>query len=266
MSKRRWAICVLLATVLANTGCVACCHKTHQKAWENGADCDIPTPCRGQVHVFMMHGLTPSTDCGLNALRMKLGESGFAKIGTGELCHAGWVKSEIDCIRLNDPDARFVLLGYDYGGATAVSLARDLTAKGVPVEAVVLLDPIGCGDVPSGVRTLLVTSGKVTSRVPHSERICVPDASHFGLPTHPVTVATITALLTNIAVQYCQPPVEEVPEWSYPHAPEVRPVVKAQPAGEWGFLADRPGAARAIGTQVVTKPATPPTTPVAAKR
>lgn len=263
MSKRGWAACVLLATVFADTGCVSCGHKCAQKAWQNGAECDIPTPCRARVHVFMMHGLTPSTDGGLNALRLKLAESGFAKVGLGEMYGAAWVKSEIECIRFNDPDARFVLLGYDCGAVTATSLARDLSATGVPVDAVVLLDPVGGRAEPCGARTLVITSARAVVSSPDSERLIVPDASHFGLPAHPVTVSTVTALLKEIAWQNCTPPVELEPEWTYPHAPEHQPAVRRPLPAEWNFLADHPGPTLPIGAQTVAKPA--PAT-VAAKR
>ena len=267
MSTRRWMICAILVTVLANAGCVTCCHKGYQRSLENGAEYEVPTPCRGQVHVIMMHGLTPSTASGLNTLRLKLGENGFAKIGMAELYSALWVKSEIECIRRHNPDARFVLVGYDFGGAAAISLARDLTATGVPVDALVLIDPMGCAADPCGVPTLLVMSARATTSVPHSETIVVPDASHFGLPAHPTTVAAITELLKDIAVQNCQPSVEAVPVWNYQHAPEARQTPTRKP-GDWDFLADKPGPTRAIGTQVVAQPTAPTTSaaPVVLKR
>ncbi|WP_157506535.1 thioesterase domain-containing protein [Gemmata obscuriglobus] len=254
-----WFSCGLLATALALAGCTLPCHKGYEKALENGVQCELPTPCRNRVHLFMVHGLTPSTHTGLNALRLQLGENGFAKVGIGEFYHAWWVKSEIECIRKNDPDARFVLLGYDYGAGVALSLARDLTAKGAAVDAVVLLDPKGCAPEPCGVHTLLITNGMCTERVPHSARVMVPDATHFTLPAHPTTVAAVADLLRNIAERHCEPEIEEVPVWSYPNAPEphsVAPVRGTPP--EWNFLADRAGPTRAIGTQTATRPVAKP--------
>src|SRR4051812_30155073 len=112
MIGQRWVIGAVLATALANTGCVTCCHKSYAAALKCGPDCELPTPCRGQVYVFMIHGLTPTKDCGLETLRAKLGECGFAKIGVGELCSWLCIEQEIKEIRCDDPDARFVLLGY----------------------------------------------------------------------------------------------------------------------------------------------------------
>lgn len=274
MKGRFWLAGGLLALLFSAAGCAVPCAKGYKCSLEHGPECDLPTPCRNRVHAFMVHGLTPSTDCGLNALRMKLGENGFPMVGIGELCHFWWVKDEIECIRHNDPDARFVLLGYDYGAPVAVALARGLKEKNVPVDAVVLLDPKGCGPDPSGVYTLLIANGGSTACAPHSARVVVPGATHFGLPAHSTTVAVITDLLRNIASQHYEPEVEEVPVWSYPHAPEARRVSPAKPLGaDWDFLADRPGPTRAIGTQVVTQPvakpptvATVPAGPLAAKR
>lgn len=274
MKRRFWCAGGVLALLLSAAGCAVPCAKGYKCSLEHGPEFDLPTPCRNRVHVFMVHGLTPSTDCGLNALRIKLGENGFPMVGIGELCHYWWVKDEIECIRHNDPDARLVLLGYDYGAPVAVSLARSLKEKNVPVDAVVLLDPKGCGPDPSGVYTLLIANGGSTACAPHSARVVVPGATHFGLPAHATTVAVITDLLNNIAARNCEPELEEVPVWSYPHAPEARRLSPGKPlSADWDFLADRPGPTRAIGTQMATQPtskpptvATVPAGPVASKR
>lgn len=266
MNARHWAICTILATVLANTGCITPCHKGYEQALKHGAECDLPVACRGQVYVFMMHGLTPTTHCGLNSLRLKLAENGFAKIGMGELCHANWVKTEIDTIRACEPEARFVLVGYDLGGGAAVSVARELQAKGIAVEAVVLLDPLGCPKETCGVPTLLITSGKTSVRTPHSSRIVVPDSTHFSLPAHATTVAAITDLLREIAAHNCAPETETITEWSYPHAPEMRATPSAtntKNASQWNFLADRPNTTRPIQTHLGTHTAASSAQPAA---
>jgi len=259
MNGQRWVIAAVLATVLANTGCVSCCHKNYQQALTHGAECDLPTPCRNQVYVFMVHGLTPSTDCGLETLRTKLAENGFAKVGIGETVSGLTIECEIKHIRKCDPEAKFVLIGYDVGGGAAVCIARDLTAKDLPVEAVVLLDPLACGEA-CGVRTLLVTSGKTNSTAPHTERVAVPDASHFGLPAHPTTVTVITELLKDVASAGYQAPGDPVPAWSYKHAPEMHRSVTGRWSEEWDFLSDRPGNAQAINTRITSQPA--PSAPV----
>ena len=257
MTAKSWGLAAVLAIVFANTGCVACCSKSYKQALIHGPECDLPAPCRNQVYVFLIHGVTPSSDCGLNSLRVKLAESGFAKVGVGELASALEIACEVKQIRACEPEARFVFVGYDVGGAAAVCLARDLSGKGVPVEAVVLLDPLACREA-AGVPTLLITSGNTTSSAQHSARLTVPDVSHFRLSAHPTTVTAITDMLKEIAVHYWQPGGDPVPEWTYPHAPEMHPETAGRVSEEWDFLSDRPGTAPSIGTRTVTRPLTAP--------
>jgi hypothetical protein len=129
MRGKRWVVVAILAIASANTGCVTCCHKGYEKTLEHGPECELPGPCRNQVYVFLINGLTPPTHNGLNALRMKLSENGFAKVGIADLAGGLCVEHEIKKIRACEPDAKFVLVGYDVGASVAVCIARDLTSK-----------------------------------------------------------------------------------------------------------------------------------------
>jgi len=252
MSGRNWLIGAIAAVALTQAGCTTCCHKGYEKSLERGPECELPAACRNQVYVFLINGVTPPTHNGLNALRMKLSENGFAKVGIADLAGALGVEHEIKKIRACEPDAKFVLVGYDVGAAVAVCDARHLTSKGIPVEAVVLLDPVGTKEVCC-VPTLLIASGKKPGMVPHSKQIVVPDANHFTLPAHPITVATITDLLATIAVNGYQAAGDPVPEWSYKNAPEMRPEPIGHRDAAWDFLSDN-GPTRPIGTGAVAQP------------
>jgi hypothetical protein len=255
MRGQRWLVGAVLAIAVANTGCVTCCHRGYQKSLEHAPSCELPGQCRNQVYAFLINGLTPPTHNGLSALRLKLAENGFAKVGIADLAGGLCVEHEIKKIRACEPDAQFVLVGYDVGASVAVCAARDLTSKGIPVEALVLLDPVGCKEA-CGVPTLLITSGKGASAVAHSQRVVVPNVGHFGLPAHPTTVAAIVDLLGGVAVKHNEPLGDPVPEWSYKHAPEMRPPVTGRWSAEWDFLADH-GPTRSIGTSVAAQPAPP---------
>jgi hypothetical protein len=252
MSGPRWAIGAFAATFVACTGCVSCDDKCYRKALENSAACEMPLQSRTQLYVYMIHGVTPTTDDGLEALRMKLCERGFAKSAVSELACAPLIACEIKKTLKCEPEAKFVLLGYDVGSAAAVSLARELTAKGVPVEAVVLLDPVGCQEA-SGVRTLVISNGSAKDTGRASRRkpspvssaandlvshVVVSDAGHFKLPAHPGTVEAVTDLLTDIAARNYQDPGDSVTSWSYQHAPEMHRPAGGTHAPEWNFLAD----------------------------
>jgi hypothetical protein len=253
MTKRFWAVGAVLAIVVVNTGCVTCCHKSYAQALANGAECELPPDCRGRVYVFLLHGITPTTECGLSKLREKLAVRGFAKVGEGELASGFCIASEIKTIHKCEPEAKFVLVGYDLGAAAAVCLSRELAVKGIPVASVVLLDPMG--PLPTDrceIPTLLITSGTTTTRALHTLHVAVPDAKHHTLPAHPVTVESITSLLMEIAASEIEPLIDPVPAWSYKHAPEMRPFVP--PTGtEWDFLAEQ-GPPLPIGTRAISQP------------
>jgi hypothetical protein len=269
MSRRRWVSGTVAALVLASAGCTACETKCYERAVEHAPECTLPHAARAQVYVYMIHGLTPPTDTGLEALRLKLSEFGFAKTAEAEFAAAPLAALEIKRTRKCEPDARFVLLGYDVGGVAAAALARDLSAKGVPIDALVLLDPVACG-AAGGVRTLLVTSGSASPAVPAAEHVAVPDAGHFTLPAHPATVAAITALLTDVAERNYRDPGDPIPYWSYKYAPEMRYVPRGNTAPEWNFLGDTtetppalapPAAAPTMRSPYLKTPAPAPSTP-----
>jgi hypothetical protein len=264
MTGRNWLVAVFAGLALSQAGCVTCCHKGYEKSLKSGPDCDLPAAARNQVYVFLIDGLTPPTHNGLGALRTKLGESGFAKVGIADLAGSLGIEHEIKKIRACEPEARFVLVGYDVGATAAVCDAKHLAAKGIPVDAVVLLDPVGCKEVCCAP-TLLVTSGKKPCAVPHSARVVVPDVGHFGLPAHPVTVAAITDLLATIAANNFEPTTDGPIEWTYPHAPEARPEPVGRLSAEWDFLSAR-GAPRAIGAGVATQAQPPVPAPASSAR
>jgi pimeloyl-ACP methyl ester carboxylesterase len=264
MAARNWAVLALAAVAAFQTGCVSHCHKTHAAARDRGPDCDLPAACRNTVHVFLFDGLSPGGSCAMNTLRTELAHNGFAKVGIGSPASGFCALTEIDEIVACDPEAKFVLVGYDVGGGAAAHTARSLAKKGIAVQALVLLDPVACGnELPA--RTLLVSSGKAHPSAPHSSRVTVPDASHAKLPAHPTTVAVVTELLREVAVSGYIEAGDAVPAWDYKHAPAMRPAVPVRGDG-WDFLADdrRTPAALLAPVPTVAQQPVPPARPTSA--
>jgi hypothetical protein len=241
MSGKLWLLLLVVALSAANAGCISCDHAAHKSALNAGPVCELPTCERQKVYVFMLNGITPNGSCGLEGLRTKLAEQGFSKIGCGQVFHAAWVADEMKRVLADNPDARFVLLGYDLGGGVAAKLAQESVRAGLPVDALVLLNPKGKASLtPSGVRTLLVTSGAAGTPTPHTESVIIPDVGHFKLPTHPQTLAVVSNLLNEIAAKQMRPEIETFPMWSYEHAPAPR--ISPLPGdAAWNVLTDSPG-------------------------
>lgn len=245
MTRKQWWAVLAVATLGVGPGCVACRPQACSHTLDSGPACDLPASARDKVYVFLVNGVSLFGESGLSGLRDQLHLRGFAKVGYGQIVHTGWMGREMKRIYAENPETRFVVVGYDLGGSSAVKLANDCQAAGVPVEGLVLLDPTG-KTLSSGFqgRTLLVSSRAGRATVPHTDAVCVSDASHFTLPCHPETVAAVTGLLHEVAVQVFQSGPKQVVDsgWGYEHAPDVPAEPTAQPAETlpWQFLRDRP--------------------------
>src|SRR5262249_5751160 len=134
--------------------------------------------------------------------------------------------------------AVFVIVGVNSGSSTAAKLVQKATADGVPVSAVVFIDTDGKDAVTGlGVRTLVVGPGVM----PGVESATINDASGYKLLTNPRTVEAVERVLNDAAAGVALPADPGVFEWSYTHAPEMRPIIDMGKSPEWAYLFDQPG-------------------------
>ena len=247
MTAKFGPIGVALAVLIAAPGCVSYGHKAAKVALAAGPACGVPLQDRRHVYAFMVNGLTPGVAPGLDGLRDRLAECGFMKVYVGGLCHELWFEDEMKRVIGCDPDARFVFVGYDYGCGSAAALGAAAARAGWPVEAVVLLDPAGPAAAGCPTRTVLVTSGAYAEVSPHTERVAIPEANHFALPTHPRTVETLCEIMRGAASQVVRHPEYDVPESAIPFGSPSRYVPAPHPVTDpaWLFL-DPPPELRAV--------------------
>jgi hypothetical protein len=246
MTGKRWLVAAGVALLLAGSGsgCATCCHQACKPVLAAGPTCELPIGNRQRAYAVLVNGVTPGCGAGLDGLRDKLAEQGFSKVYYGQLCHALWMAQEMRRVQKEDPDARFVVVGYDLGGPVAARIARDAIDDGLAVDTLVLLDPVGKQDTIGGqVRTILVCSGAGSALVPHTETFAVSDAGHFTLPTNPATVGLMCELMTESAGRVPIPLPTATVEWSYEFAPPARGTPMPGPDDDpaWQFLLDPPG-------------------------
>jgi hypothetical protein len=262
MTGKRWLAAVGLGLVLAGSGCVSCGHQVCKPAYDAGPNCEVPLCDRRHVYTVLVNGITPGGPSGLDGLREKLAGHGYDKVYYGELCHVWWLWEEMKQVHKDDPTARFVLVGFDFGSSSAVGLARDAVKKGIPVDTVVLLDPPGHPDVGTcSVRTVVIrcTAGVLA---PNADGIAIPDATHLNLPTRPQTIDILCGLLKETAMRVEHPPYYEGLEATYDGAPPPRPTVPGNGAGgDWSFLYDQPGTHTNPLSPVPMIPYSPPLAP-----
>lgn len=244
MAGQRWVLAGIAAALLAGSGCVACGHRGYDIARTAGTACDLPACQRNQVHVFAMSSLNPVSMMALDGLAQELNQQGFAKVATGQTIHVGWMAREMRRIHEDEPEAVFVVVGFESAGPVAVRLAEKMAGEGLAIGGLVVIDSEGTTAAPlTAIRTLAIgkTEGITTSDT--VETVAVSDAASYGLATDSRTTSAMGKLLTDLASAVPVPTVVEVTQWDYPQAPPMRVTGDPSRSPEWMFLFDsRPGA------------------------
>jgi hypothetical protein len=141
-------------------------------------------------------------------------------------------------IHTDHPDAVFVIVGFESAGSTAAKLAETVSAEGIPVSGVVILDSEGKTSAPMGnFRTLTITATESLANE-NAETVAVPNTAPYNLPGHARTVAAVTELLNDAAATIPIPATVEVTEWDYPYAPPMRRAGDPTRDPAWSYLFD----------------------------
>lgn len=229
------------------------------------ADCqrtchELPRGCRNGVYVFLLNGLDPGNCANLTGLRDYLHELGFIKTYYGQLHHTTWFAKEMRRIHCEEPDARFVLIGFDLGANGACSLARAVAPDGIVIDLMVYLSGSHLKDTADRQGNVFrVLNIQGCSRLDKgrpltgAENVRIPEASHYGSPTHPYTLEALAHELAQVAALVpVRAPVELAPPPEADAAPTPRPVPapSREIRDEWDFLkpvsrlGQRPGPGR----------------------
>jgi hypothetical protein len=208
----------------------------------------LPTSCRGHVHVFLLNGLDPVNYGNLTGLRDYIHTLGFAKTYFGQIYHVWWCEKEIRNIHREDPDARFVLIGFSLGSNVAYEVARGVKQDGIYIDLLVFLSgnhfaspmphqrPENVGRVVN-----LLAGGLMGGRGERdwAENVRLSGTQHFDPPTHPSTLEVLSKELTDLAASVpVVVPASRPPSTAGEEAPAPRPVQTKSSArrDEWDFL------------------------------
>ena len=224
---------VVVGVAVAAVGCVQFNHRGYDIALRSGADHPIGPLQRSQVHLFLLSGLDPTGDAQLFRLRDELNRAGYAMVHTAQREDDVYVRKEMHRLRRDQPMARFVLGGFGATADRVRALACTACGEGLPLDAVVLLDPTGTatelvadGPLLTVVRSHRWPAGK---SLPTSDVTEVGGVGHLSLASHPLTVATLLRLLDASALRVVLEPSGSLPHLPMAEHPEPtpRPVVPA---------------------------------------
>lgn len=255
MGKRnRWrnGMCGLLLGWLALVpGCMYCRYTLPPMEKERIDYCaSLPQPCRSRVFVFFLQGSDPLGCSNLWGLREHLHSLGFIKTYYGYWHHVPHFGSEIRRLRQEDPETRFVLIGFGKGGNAARDLAASLQGEGIGIDLLVYL---GSATIhgqssprPENVVQVVNIRGQGCwqgKELSDASNLVLPATWHYGAAVHPMTIDVLTQELVAVACRV--PYIEPVPPALPPSetAPQPRREHRTPPKAErdeWDFLKPAP--------------------------
>jgi hypothetical protein len=239
---------ILAASATAVGGCLKPYYPVPPPAHELMQPCQaLPDGCRNQVYIFLINGLDPVNLANMTGVRDHLQKLGFHKTYYGQLYHASYFEKEIRRIHHEDPEARFVLLGFSFGANLARNISHHVKNDGIDIDLLVYcggntFDNIP-GDRPENAHRIvnILASGCIWNGawLDGAENVHAVDVFHFGTPSHPRTLEILDRELAVVATAVpILHGVETIPGPDPEEMPAPRP---AKPQGaarrdEWDFL------------------------------
>jgi hypothetical protein len=239
---------VLAAGLFTAPGCLSFVHPVAPPEPGLTEPCgEIPQECKSHVYVFLVNGLDPGNCANLNGLRDYIQSLGFTKTYYGQLYHAWYFDDELHRLHHEDPEARFVLIGFSFGANVVCAMANSAKEENIPIDLLVyaggntLENTEYCHPSNAMHITNILASGCIWNgtELDGAEELRVPDVHHFGSPCH---AATVEMLLRELPVVAARVPVivkaPAPPRFPDEEAPTPRPVTRAPdgPADDWDFL------------------------------
>lgn len=259
-SRRFGSLCLAMLVLTMGQGCLSFVHSLDAPPKEQLTQGEnIPAPCRGRVHVFLIHGMDPLDLANLNGLTEYIQQLGYLKTHYGQLYHLWEFKKEIRRIHQADPQARFVLIGFSFGANMVRELANAVKEDGIGIDLLIYLGGNTLENTPENqpehvVRIVnILAAGCIWNgaQLDRAENLHFTNVWHFGSPTHPRTRALLARELAAVAARIpfaekvtpLPPEVEEEIPLPRRVTPEQMQQRTSQMPSEWNFLTARKAAA-----------------------
>jgi hypothetical protein len=205
----------------------------------------VPPACRGKVYVFLIDGFDPFGFCHVADFRKGLLNAGFTKVYNGHCFHTRWFADEMRTLHAEEPDARFVVVGFASGVEWAKCLADAVAADGVTIDVFAEVDATCWSNGPlqqsANVQSVLNLQGKFRRGLVAGSAESDPNGPSEGVdaieaqqsPVQQLTAALMT-IADSVPVSVATPmsPTVEA-EFQSPRALVTR---TAPPRDEWDFL------------------------------
>jgi hypothetical protein len=244
--QRRATIFLAALLLLAESGCLSFVNPVEPATKEQLALCkQLPDYCRNRVYIFFLQGIDPLGCANFQGLHDHVRSVGFIKTYYGYPYHIFYFRNEMARIHKKEPDARFVVIGFN----VAANLARDLAELAheddVPIDLLVYLGSHTLTNCPENrpdhVLRVLNIQGcgwlAEGDSIDGAENVHLGDAWHFGSPGHLHTRNLLEEELVQVACRVPYVQRKPVLQWEeQAPAPTPLPGGKPGPRDKWDFL------------------------------
>jgi hypothetical protein len=228
LAKRAVIAGVMGASVLLSAGCNSCPHKAYAQSLRPVEEVSVIAPARARVNVFLMNGADLLEVGGLSELKDGIVAGGFPKVYYAQRFDREWYRRELHRLHREDPDNRFVLIGYGTAADQLRQLAVQVAGEQIPLDRVIFLDPAGenadLTNCPFPSLVIRSHHWRLSPRLQPTESMTIHRTRHPNVPDSPATVQQVLEILIDSAcrVPLNIPPIECVPEID-PKRPRPRP-------------------------------------------
>jgi hypothetical protein len=255
---RRLSVFALAALCLTmGQGCLSFVHSLDLPPKEQLAQAEtIPAPSRNHVHVFLIHGMDPLDLANLNGLTEYIQQLGYIKTHYGQLYHLWEFKKEMRRVHEQDPQARFVLIGFSFGANMVRELANAVKDEPILIDLLIYLGGNTLENTPETQPDHVVHIVNILAAgciwngttMDRADNLHFTNVWHFGSPTHPRTRELLARELGVVAarvpyVEKAPPPLPRELEDEIPMPRRVTPdqvrQMSSELPSEWGFLTTR---------------------------
>ena len=239
------ALGLLLFSSVLSSGCTTTKYTAFARSMRPVEQTCVSAQARNKVYAFFMNGADVLELNGFSELQDGIICAGYPKLYYAQRSDREWFRKELHRLHRDDPDARFILVGYGSAADQIQELACQVSHEDIPLDAVVYIDPVCAkGDLTQNVpyRAVILKSHHWLG-APHlkaPETVTIDRVGHIGVPHHPATVQYFVDLMTESARMVpiadstiiCRPVLNEKRPIPRPAEPQE---IKPPPPG-WEFL------------------------------
>ncbi len=160
------------------------------------------------VHIFLITGIDPNDLAHLKRIRRYCQDLGFRYTQRGHWYDQRRFEQQIRCIRREDPEARFVLVGYSLGANVVRSMAQSLARNNdANIDLMVYIAgnllKYWPQDLPTNVAKVvhIMADSNIYRETPTvgADNYKLTNTGHIKSPTHPQTLDILARELAEIA-------------------------------------------------------------------